>query len=64
MVLPGREMLTGAVEVDESYIGGARPGKHGRGADGKAIVAIAVGDRGRAPGACGWPASPTCRQTR
>jgi len=50
MVLPGREMLTGAVEVDESYIGGTRTGKHGRGADGKAIVAIAVEDRGKSAG--------------
>lgn len=50
MVLPGRELLSGAVEVDESYIGAARPGKHGRGAAGKAIVAIAVEDRDGAPG--------------
>ncbi|MDP1847621.1 MAG: IS1595 family transposase [Solirubrobacteraceae bacterium] len=50
MVLPGREMLTGAVEVDESYIGGTRPGKHGRGADGKAIIVIAVEDRGKSAG--------------
>lgn len=42
MVLPGRELLTGAVEVDESYVGPHRPGKGGRGAGGKAIVAIAV----------------------
>jgi transposase-like protein len=39
MVLPGRELLAGAVEIDESYVGGARPGKRGRGAGGKAIVA-------------------------
>jgi transposase-like protein len=50
MVLPGRELLTGAVEVDESYIGATRPGKHGRGAAGKAIVAIAVEDRDGRPG--------------
>ena len=42
MVLPGRELLAGTVEIDESYVGGARPGKRGRGAQGKAIVAIAV----------------------
>jgi transposase-like protein len=50
MVLPGREPLSGAVEVDESYVGGARPGKRGRGAHGKAVVAIAVEDHDGAPG--------------
>jgi transposase-like protein len=50
MVLPGRELLAGAVEVDESYVGGTRPGKRGRGAAGKAIVAIAVEDHDGAPG--------------
>jgi len=50
MVLPGRELLAGAVEVDETYIGAARPGKRGRGAEGKAIVAIAVEDHNGAPG--------------
>ncbi len=42
MVLPGRELLCGAVEVDESYVGAHRAGVGGRGAAGKAIVAIAV----------------------
>jgi len=50
MVLPGRELLAGAVELDETYIGAARPGKRGRGAEGKAIVAIAVEDHNGAPG--------------
>jgi transposase-like protein len=52
MVRPGRERLTGEVEVDETAIGPSRPGKLGRGtfAD-KAIVAIAVELRPR--GACG-----------
>ncbi|MCA1680324.1 MAG: IS1595 family transposase [Actinobacteria bacterium] len=50
MVLPGRELLSGAVEVDESYIGARRPGSGGRGASGKAIVAIAVETSGQAPG--------------
>jgi ISXO2 transposase-like protein len=48
--LPGRELLAGAVELDESYIGAARSGKRGRGAQGKAIVAIAVEDHNGAPG--------------
>ena len=31
--------LSSGVEVDETYIGGKRPGKRGRGAEGKSIVA-------------------------
>lgn len=42
MVLPGRELLSGVVEVDESYVGARRTGAGGRRAAGKAIVAIAV----------------------
>ena len=42
MVRPGRDRLSGAVEVDEVYIGGERPGKRGRGAAGKALVLIAA----------------------
>ena len=47
MVRPGRERLSGAVEVDETYIGGERPGKRGRGAAGKSLVLIAVEDKGK-----------------
>ncbi len=42
MVRPGRERLAGQVEVDETYIGGEEPGRHGRRTTKKAIVAIAV----------------------
>lgn len=35
---PHLEMLDGEVEVDESYFGGQRKGKRGRGASGKTIV--------------------------
>jgi transposase-like protein len=42
MVRPGRERLTGEVEVDESYIGGPEPGIPGRGALGKVLFAAAV----------------------
>jgi len=42
MVLGGRELLSGVVEVDESYVGARRTGAGGRRAAGKAIVAIAV----------------------
>ena len=34
--------LSGDVEVDETMIGGVRPGKRGRGATGKVLVAVAV----------------------
>jgi transposase-like protein len=50
MVIPGRELLAGAVEVDETYFGARRPGAAGRGVTGKPIVAIAVEDRGEASG--------------
>jgi transposase-like protein len=50
MVIPGRELLAGAVEVDESYFGARRPGAAGLGVTSKPIVAIAVEDRGEASG--------------
>jgi len=46
MVRPGRDRLSGTVEVDETYIGGKRPGKRGRGAEGKTLVVVAVEDKG------------------
>lgn len=46
MVRPDREQLKGTVEVDETYVGGKRPGKRGRGAEGKALVVVAVEDKG------------------
>ena len=64
MVLPGRELLTEAVEVDESYVGGVRPGKRDRGADHKAIVAIAVEDRGQSAGRVRMARIPASRQRR
>ncbi len=42
MVRPGRDRLAGAVEVDETYIGGVEPGVRGRETRRKAIVVIAV----------------------
>jgi len=50
MVVPDRGKLSGTVEVDETYVGGKKKGKRGRGAEGKAIVAIAVEVKGRATG--------------
>lgn len=42
MVRPGRERLSGHVEVDEAYIGGVESRVRGRETETKAIVAIAV----------------------
>jgi transposase-like protein len=50
MVRPGRDQLTGAVEVDETYVGGIGTKVLGRGAKRKTIVAIAAEVRGRGPG--------------
>jgi len=47
MVRPGRDRLSGVVEVDETYVGGEKPGKHGRGAAGKALVLLAAQEDGR-----------------
>jgi transposase-like protein len=46
MVRPERERLSGTVEVDETYVGGPRSGKRGRGAAGKSLVLVAVEDKG------------------
>ena len=42
MVRPGRERLSGTVEVDEVFVGGAHSGKRGRGLQGKELVLVAV----------------------
>jgi transposase-like protein/ribosomal protein L37AE/L43A len=47
MVRPGRDRLSGTVQVDETYLGGERPGKRGRGAAGKTLVVIAVEDQSK-----------------
>ena len=39
--------LSGPVEVDETYVGGYRPGKRGRGAAGKSIVVGAAKRKGK-----------------
>lgn len=46
MVRPDRDQLSGCIQVDETYVGGKKSGKRGRGAAGKALVAIAVEDKG------------------
>ena len=45
MVRPGRDRLSGTVEVDETYIGGKKSGKRGRGATGKVLVVVAAEDK-------------------
>jgi transposase-like protein len=50
MVLSGRSKLEGVVEVDEVFVGGKTPGKRGRGAEGKSIVAVAIEIKGRKTG--------------
>ncbi len=47
MVRPGRDKLSGLVEVDETFIGGKRTGKRGRRAGNKTLVVIAVEDKGK-----------------
>ena len=44
MVRPGRDMLSGDIEVDETYIGGVESGsgKRGRGAETKTLVVVAT----------------------
>ena len=48
LMAQGDISLFGEVEVDETYIGGRRPGKRGRGAEGKTIVAGMVERGGQA----------------
>jgi hypothetical protein len=51
---------------DETIIGGVKPGRRGRGADGKALVAVAVSKPAlalAAPAACGCSPSPTPART-
>lgn len=44
MVRPGRDLLSGIVEIDETLVGGERSGKRGRGAEGRELVLVAVED--------------------
>ena len=47
MVRPGRDRLPGTVEIDETFIGGPKPGKRGRGAEGKVLVLVAAQQDGK-----------------
>lgn len=46
MVRPGRDKLSGRIEVDETHVGGITPGQKGRGSDSKALVIIAAEEFG------------------
>jgi transposase-like protein len=50
MIRPGRERLAGAVEVDESYLGGAEEGVRGRQTEDKALIVVAAEEDGRGIG--------------
>jgi Transposase zinc-ribbon domain len=65
MVRPQRAPLSDRIEADETLVGGAQPGRPGRGAAGKTVVAGAVeaGVRPAAGGSavCAWRRCPTLR---
>ncbi|MBI4168436.1 MAG: IS1595 family transposase [Acidobacteria bacterium] len=50
MVRPGRDRLSGCVEVDETYVGGIEEGVHGRETESKAVVVVAAEEDGRGIG--------------
>lgn len=50
MVRPGRDRLSGRVEVDETYVGGEEEGTSGREIAAKALVVIAAQEDGRGIG--------------
>jgi len=50
MVRPGRDRLSGTVEVDETLVGGSQSGKRGRGAEGRELVLVAVEQKGKGYG--------------
>jgi transposase-like protein len=50
MVKPGRDRLSGRVEVDDTYLGGLEEGVRGRQTFKKALVAVAAEEKGKAIG--------------
>lgn len=50
MVRPGRDKLSGRIEIDETFIGGEASGKRGRGSLKKTLVVIAVQENGKGIG--------------
>lgn len=50
MVRPGRDRLSGEVEVDETYLGAEEKGLHGRKTEKKALVVVAAQEDGKRVG--------------
>lgn len=51
MIRAGRDKLSGRIELDETYIGGQKEGKRGRGAECKTLVLVGVeGEKGETLG--------------
>jgi transposase-like protein len=50
MVRPGRDRLSGMVDVDETYLGGLEEGVHGRETEKKALVMVAAQEDGKGIG--------------
>ena len=50
MVRPGRDLLSGRVEVDETYLGGLEEGLRGRKTETKALIIVAAEEDGRGIG--------------
>lgn len=50
MVRPGRDRLSGRVQVDETYIGAGEKGVRGRGTESKALVVVAAQENGKRVG--------------
>ena len=42
MVRPGRDRLTGTIEVDEAYVGGLEEGVRGRQTEKKSVIVVAA----------------------
>ena len=50
MVRPDQDRLSGTIQVDETYVGGKKRGKRGRGAEGKVLVLILAEKHGNKTG--------------
>jgi len=54
MVRLGKDHLQGTIEIDETFVGGPRHGKRGRGAEGKVLVLVAAQKDGSRVGRTRW----------
>ena len=50
MVRPGRDLLTGRIEMDETYLGGLQEGLRGRLTEKKALIVVAAQEDGKGIG--------------